>query len=96
MHARARAGVRSSSGSGNERASPITVYRRRAWRLEVPRSAPISMGNALRWPRTALSGTTRTGEGPWHPPAAGPPLRARRRLAIALRAGDTFASIVAS
>lgn len=30
------------------------------------------------------------------PPAAGPPLRARRRLAIALRAGDTFASIVAS
>jgi hypothetical protein len=30
------------------------------------------------------------------PPAAGPPLRARRRLAIALGAGDTFASIVAS
>ena len=30
------------------------------------------------------------------PPAAGPPLRARRRLAIALRAGDAFASIVAS
>ena len=88
MHARGssvRAGVRSSSGSGNERASPITVYRRRAWRLEVPRSAPISMGNALRWPRTALSGATRTGEGPWHPPRRRPSAEgtspARDRLA---------------
>ena len=74
MHARrssARAGVRSSSGSGNERASPIPVYRRRASRLEVPRSAPISMSNALRWPRTALSGATRTGRRP----VASPPRR---------------------
>jgi hypothetical protein len=55
------------------------------------------MSNALRWPRTALSGATRTGRRPMaSPPAAGPPLRARRRLAIALGAGDTFASIVAS
>src|SRR5271154_1543619 len=28
--------------------SPIPVYRRRAWRLEVPGSAPISIRTALR------------------------------------------------
>jgi hypothetical protein len=88
MHARrssARAGVRSSSGSGNERASPIPVYRRRASRLEGPRSAPISMSNALRWPRTALGGATRTGRRPMAPPRRRPSAEgtspARDRLA---------------